>query len=289
MTSVNARDWIDTVSGGLTTQALAARIYSGRMLFFEGLAPVAALVSEARAILDDVFEGAYPPTAFHALGRDGFRKTMRQAQKRFAGSPEIARHWIDALIAAGVAPEATYRDRLVLRSAPPHETANGPGYGLLPAHRDSWGAGLDCQINWWLPIYDLTAERTMAVFPHAWERPVVNDSAGWDSGRARSESGYPELPTAREPLNWGEALPLVAPTGTLIAFSATHLHATIPNATEEARISSETRTVDRRDLIAGRGAPNVDRGPVEPGTAWFHRLHGCASLQDDLAEAGALR
>lgn len=123
----------------------------------------------------------------------------------------------------------------------------------------------------------------MAIFPRAWDRPVVNDSAGWDSGRARSEPGYPELPTAREPLDWGEALPLVAPTGTLIAFSATHLHATIPNTTEEARISSETRTVDRRDLLAGRGAPNVDRGPVEPGTAWFHRLGGGPSLRDDLA------
>ncbi|RIA47301.1 hypothetical protein [Dichotomicrobium thermohalophilum] len=289
MTGIDAEDWIDRVSGGLSPEALTGRLYTGRILFFDGLAPVASLVAETRAILEDVFDGAHPPTAYRALGLSGFRKTMRKAQRRFAQSPEIARYWTDALTAAGVAPEATYRDRLVLRSAPPHETANAPGYGLLPAHRDSWGSGLDCQINWWLPIYDLAPERTMAVFPRAWDRKVVNDSAGWDARRARSEPGYPELPTAREPLDWQEALSLVVPTGTLMAFSATHLHATVPNTTAEARISSETRTVDRDDLLAGRGAPNVDRGPVAPGTAWFQRLHGGASLQDDLEAVPAPR
>ncbi len=285
MNGTEAPDWIEHLSGGLRPDALAERIYAGRILFFAGMAPVEALVTETRTILDDVFAGEFPPTAFQTLGRDAFRKTMRKAQKRFAQSPEISRHWTEALIEAGADPRATYRDRLVLRSAPPNETANGPGYGLLPAHRDSWGAGLDCQINWWLPIYDLTANRTMAIFPRAWDRKVVNDSAGWDAARARSEAGYPELPTAREPLDWDEALPLVVPVGTLAAFSATHLHATVPNTTGEARISSETRTVDRRDLLAGRGAPNVDRGPVEAGTAWFHRLGDGASLRDDFEAA----
>lgn len=283
MSRADADDWVETISGGLSSEALAARIYEGRILIFEELAPVRALINEVRTILDDMFAGSHPTVAYRALGLAGFRKTMRTAQKRFAQSPEIVGHWTEALIAAGVDPEATYRDRLVLRAAPPYETANGPGYGLLPAHRDSWGAGIDCQINWWLPIYDLAPERTLAVFPRAFEQPVVNDSAGWDARRARSQAGYPELPTAREPLDWGDALRLVVPTGTLMAFSATHLHATVPNTTDETRISSETRTVDRRDLIAGRGAPNVDRGPVAPGTAWFHRMKGGVSLHDDLA------
>ncbi len=287
MSRVDAKDWVETVSGGLSSEALAARIYKGRILIFDELAPVRALINETRAILDEAFASAHPVVAYRALGLAGFRKMMRAAQKRFAQSPEIARHWTEALIAAGVEPESTYRDRLVLRAAPPYETANGRGYGLLPAHRDSWGVGLDCQINWWLPIYDLAPERTLAIFPRVFDQPVVNDSAGWDARRARSEAGYPELPTAREPLNWGEALKLIVPTGTLMAFSATHLHATVPNTTDETRISSETRTVDGRDLIAGRGAPNVDRGPVAPGTAWFHRVKGDGLLQEDI-ESGDL-
>lgn len=282
MSGVNADDWIERVDGGLAPKELAERIYAGRILFFDGLPAVAALIEETRAILEEVFDGAFPPTAFRALGDEGFRTSLRKAQKRFADSPEIARHYTDALIAAGAEPEATYRDRLILRAAPPFNAPSGSGYGRLPAHRDSWGAGLDCQINWWLPIYDITAERTMAIFPYAWDRKVVNDSAGWEPSRARKEPGYPELPTAREPVDWDAALPLVVPTGTLMAFSATHLHATVPNTTDQARISSETRTVDRRHLRDGRGAPNLDRGPVAPGTGWFRRLGGVATLRDDL-------
>jgi len=282
MTSeVRAQDWIERIDGGLTPDDLAARTFAGRILWFAGLPAVAALIAETRAILDDVFAGAHPPTAFRQLGEDGFRQAMQRAQKRFAASPEIERHWTQALITAGVTHEATYRDRLVLRAAPPFDAPSGSGYGTLPPHRDSWGAGLDCQINWWLPIFDLAADRTMAVFPHAWDRKVCNDSAGWDAGRARKEPGYPDLPTARERIDWAQALPLVVPTGTLMAFSASHLHATVPNTSGEARISSETRTLDRRHLLERRGAPNLDRAPGEPATAWFRRLEGASRLSDD--------
>ncbi len=282
MHGIDARDWIEHIAGGLAPDDLAAHIFAGRILWFSGLPAVAALIAESRAILDAVFAGAHPPTAFRRVGEDGFREAMRRAQKRFAASPEIERHWTAALIAAGAEPEATYRDRLVLRAAPPFDAPSGSGYGRLPPHRDSWGAGLDCQINWWLPIYDLTAGRTMAVFPRAWDRAVCNDSAGWDAARARAEQGYPDLPSARERIDWEGALPLVVPTGTLMAFSASHLHATVPNTSGEARISSETRTVDRRHLVEGRGAPNLDRAPGEPATAWFRRLHGASRLSDDL-------
>jgi len=282
MSGTNAEDWIEHIGGGLSSDALAGRIYAGRILYFHDLPAVSALVAEARAILADVFDGVFPPTAFRALGEDGFRRTVRKTQKRFAASPEIERHWTEALEAAGVDAKETYRDRLILRAAPPFDAPNGSGYGRLAAHRDSWGAGLDCQINWWLPIFELTAERTMAVFPRAWHQKVVNDSAGWDPARARKEPGYPDLPTARERIEWDDALPLVVPVGALMAFSATHLHATVPNTTDQVRISTETRTVDRRDLREGRGAPNLDRGPVEPGTAWFHRLRGGQSLREDL-------
>lgn len=282
MTStVVAEDWIDHIDGGLKSGDLAGRLFSGRIVFFSRLPAVEALIFQTRAILQEVFAGSHPPTAFRELGEDGFRQAMRRAQRRFTASPEIEQHWTQALISAGAAPEATYRDRLVLRAAPPFDAPNGSGYGRLPPHRDSWGAGLDCQINWWLPIYDITAERTMAIFPHAWNRKVVNDSAGWDPKRARREPGYPDLPTAREAVDWDGALPLVVPTGTLMAFSANHLHATVPNASGEARISSETRTVDRRHLSAGRGAPNLDRAPGEPATAWFRRLDGASLLSDN--------
>ena len=46
--------------------------------------------------------------------------------------------------------------------------------------------------------------------------------------------------------------------GEVLLFSGTQLHTSIPNTSGLARYSVDFRTVDVRDLMAGRGAPLVD-------------------------------
>ena len=70
------------------------------------------------------------------------------------------------------------------------------------------------------------------------------------------------------------------PTGTLAAFSAAHLHAGVLNTTRLTRFSVETRTVNLHDLLAKRGAPNVDGLGERPGYQWFHRVTDGMSLAD---------
>lgn len=272
--------WIDRLDHGLKPDDLAKRIFAGRILVFETLEPMVRMVTATSALLDDVFTGLPPTRAFTELNPDAYRDRMKSARIRFRKSEEIKRHYVNALIAAGCDPRTTFADRFLLRAAPPFEAPYAPGFGALPPHRDSWGAGLDCQINWWLPFYEITPERTMAIFPHYWDRAIANDSEGWDSTRAMKEPGYPTLPTAQEHVVWSEAIYLVVPPGSLVAFSASHLHATVPNRTGEARISSDTRTVDLLHLRQGRGAPNRDRGPVPPSLGWFHNIGTGQSLAE---------
>ncbi len=274
------KDFIRHLSGGLPPDALADAVFAGHILVIDGLRPVADLVEAARRILRDVFEGLPPTTAFEPLGMEAYRERMKRARSRFRKSETVGALYRSALIEAGVSPETTFADKFSLRAAPPFQAAYAPGFGALPPHRDSWGAGLDCQINWWLPIYDLTAGRTMAIFPRYWERAVENDSDGWQWQRALKEPDYPTLPTAQEPVEWSDAVCLVVPPGSLVAFSASHLHASVPNATDEARISSETRTVDLGHLQQGRGAPNVDRASIQPNFAWFHHMETGQTLID---------
>lgn len=275
--------WIDRLENGLEPDDLARRIFAGHILIFTSLKPMARLVEATRAMLDDVFKGLPPTCAFAELGHDAYREHMKSARIRFRKSEEIRRHYSDALIAAGCDPQTTYADRFSLRNAPPFDTPYAPGFGTLPAHRDSWGVGLDCQINWWFPFYELTAERTMALFPRYWSEAVVNDSDGWEWRRALKESDYPSLPTARQAVDWSDAVYLTVPPGALVAFSASHLHASVPNSSDEARISSDTRTVDLAHLRDGRGAPNLDRGAVLPSLEWFHHPDTGESLAVALA------
>lgn len=265
-------DWIEYSGNGFEPDVLAEKIFSGRILVFDGLPAMAQLVEKTRELLNSAFDGLSPTSAFDTLGAENYRARMKRARSRFLKNEEIGGLYRRALIAAGADPKTTYIDKLSLRSAPPFDAPYAPGFGTLPPHRDSWGAGLDCQINWWLPFYEITAERTMAIFPHYWDRPIANDSAGWDWQRAMKEPGYPKLPTAQEPVDWSEAITLVVPPGALVAFSASHLHATVPNTTRQARISSDTRTVDLAHLQQARGAPNVDRGAIAASLDWFRHI-----------------
>lgn len=270
--------WIDRLKNGLEPDDFATRIFTGRILVFEQLEPMARLVAATRRLLADVFKGLPPTRAFIELGHDAYRERMKTARIRFRKSEEIKHHYTDALIAAGCDPRTTYADRFSLRNAPPFETPYAPGFGVLPAHRDSWGAGLDCQINWWFPFYELTAERTMVLFPRYWSVPVANNSEGWQWQRTLKEPDYPSLPTAQQAVDWSDAVYLTVSPGSLVAFSGSHLHASVPNTSDEARLSSDTRTVDLAHLRDGCGAPNLDRGTVPPGLEWFLNMDTGESL-----------
>ena len=66
------------------------------------------------------------------------------------------------------------------------------------------------------------------------------------------------LPRLLEEVDPRDALPVTIDPGEVIAFSAQHAHVGIQNHTDYTRISLDTRTLQIRDQIAGRGARNVD-------------------------------
>ena len=52
--------------------------------------------------------------------------------------------------------------------------------------------------------------------------------------------------------------PLVGDTGSLMIFSGAQMHATVPNSTNRTRLSIDFRTIHLGDMLADRGAPNID-------------------------------
>ncbi len=47
---------------------------------------------------------------------------------------------------------------------------SGVGYAYK-AHRDTWYGSPASQINWWLPVFDLDVEQTLALYPSYWHNP----------------------------------------------------------------------------------------------------------------------
>ena len=65
-------------------------------------------------------------------------------------------------------------------------------------------------------------------------------------------------PKLQEDIKLEPNVTVVTPPGGMLLFAAAHLHSSIPNQTGETRFSIDFRVVNRKDLRARDGAPNVD-------------------------------
>ena len=187
----------------------------------------------------------------------------------FIHHPESKRHLQNVLDEFGCDLEKTYFD------VPRMRTATSDGYlttGIALAwhpHRDTWYSAPACQINWWLPIYEIDSDNAMAFHPRYWTKPIQNSSAGynyytWNKmhrgenvAKLVKEDTRP-LPRATEPIELDPQVRLICPVGGVILFSGHHMHSSVPNTSGITRFSIDFRTVHLDDVVAKRGAPNIN-------------------------------
>ena len=256
-------------------------------MLFDSLSATRRLVQKARSIARHCFDMQNPTHAHRRFARKVFFERAAAAQKEFNTAPYRA-IFADCLTEIGLSTNGLFRDTLGLRIAPPVKTHEGGFRSNVAIHRDTWGSGLQAQINWWLPVWPLTKERTMGFYPAHWLKPIANTTAQWSfkeflASRKKAAPGkaaaYPSAPCALVAPD-GEVYPVLPPVGSMLVFSSAHLHASIPNHTALTRFSIEIRTVSLGDLRKNRGAPNVDCESKEPLTHLFRSLSDNTRLSD---------
>ncbi len=254
-----------------THAALSRRIFRGEILCFRGLEAIRRLTQTARKIARESFDCAHPRRAHLLYKKAEFFARAERAQKAF-NDAECKSLFADALREIGLPAEEMFWDTLGLRVSPPVATHSGGFRSSVKVHRDTWGSAMPAQINWWAPVWDVTAKRTMGFYPSYWNRPLANTTAQWSfaeflASRKQSAPGemakYPSAPRALEEPD-EEARPVLIRPGELLAFSSAHLHSSIPNQTALTRFSLEIRTLGADDLQKQRGAKNVDNESRKP-------------------------
>ncbi len=257
-------------------EAVSAALFDGALMLF-GNATITALADRARTILAETFQTDDPVRAENSLSASTFSRLALLARRRVAEDAELARLWHAVFAAFGFRSADMWMDRIRLRVVPSRRDIGHRRLQAIAPHRDTWGSGIQAQVNWWMPLYPLADTRTMLVWPELFRRPVPNDSADWCFEAARR--GGPLLPTACvEPPAKG--LPVRIAPGELLAFSAAHLHRGITDGSGLTRFGIDTRTVWEADRLAGRGAPNVDGPPTTPARQmwrWFTPPERCAA------------
>lgn len=240
-------------------------LFSGAIVRHPVCAPMQAVVDFTRQFLEDRLHPAVPVLMHQLPGDLGER--CRMLQRDYSRSAQAQRLWGDLFIAAGLDPAETARDRLILRVQPPVAGREwSRSAGTVGFHRDTWGSNLYAQVNWWAPVYPVSAGRTFAFLPELFAQPLENSSEGYDiqSLIARNRGEGPPVrqgemtPRLTRDVDLSSAQPVIIAPGEVITFSGQHAHVGVPNTTPLTRISLDTRTIRITDIRAGRGARNVD-------------------------------
>jgi hypothetical protein len=245
-----------------------AQLYDGQLFVFSPTAASRALVALARELISEAFGMRDPETAQYHMPVEEYAAILATLKPRFIHHPESKRLIQQMLSERGCDLEQTYFDVPRLRTATSDDyLTTGIAYAFHP-HRDTWYSAPQCQLNWWLPVYELESGRSMALHPRYWSQPLRNSSRTYNYAEWNQKSRFNAAkqigqdtrvqPRAEEEVEMDPQIRIVTPVGGVLVFSAAQLHSTVPNMTGRTRFSIDFRTVHLNDARQMSGAPNVD-------------------------------
>ena len=278
-------------------------LYDGQLFVYSRRASILAFTNFARSMIEDAFGGLDPRTAQKSMPVERYATLLGKLKPAFIHHSESKHHLKEILEDLGCDLERTYFDVPRMRSSTSDNyLTTGIAFAWHP-HRDTWYSAPACQINWWLPIYEIESDNAMAFHPRYWTQPVKNSSGGynyytWNKlhrgenvAKLVKEDPRP-LPRATEPMELDPQIRLICPVGGVILFSGAQMHSSVPNTSGMTRFSIDFRTIHLDDAVAKRGAPNIDSACT--GTVMRDYLRGTdlsrmpeevVALYDDGTEA----
>jgi hypothetical protein len=275
--------------------ARRARLFAGDLFVQSPTSASMALCALAREMTEAAFAPLDPRTAQHAMPVARFASILADLKPRFIHDPR-AKTLIQALLTAlGCDPELTYFDVPRLRTSTSDDyLSTGISYAFHP-HRDTWYSAPACQVNYWMPVYEVAADNVMAMHPAYWSRGIANGSrdynyAEWNRTSRATAAQHIGTDTRRqprpeEPVELDSEVRIVTPVGGLLVFSGAHLHSTVPNTSGVTRYSIDFRTVHLHDVEGRRGAPNIDSQCTGTTMGDYLRVRDLAHLPEALIQA----
>lgn len=243
-------------------------LYTGQIYVYSPTSATTALCQLARDMCEDAFAPHHPVEAQHHVSVERYTEILKTLKPAFIHHPRCKELIKQILDEKRCDLERVCFDVPRLRTATSDEyLTSGLAYAFKP-HRDTWYSTPRCQLNWWLPVYEVQAENCMAFHTHYWDHPLKNSSEefnyqNWNNVGRKNAHHQGKKDTRRqsealEPVKLDPQLRIVTEPGGLMIFSAAHLHSTVPNTSGRTRFSIDFRTVHLDELATNSGAPNLD-------------------------------
>jgi hypothetical protein len=275
-------------------EARRLRLYGGDLYAFSPTPSATKLAELAQELSEAAFAPFDPEIAQESMPAERYVQILAELKPAFIHHPRAKELIAGLLSEIGADIERTYFDVPRLRTMAHGQYLNAGLAYQFHSHRDTWFSAPQQQLNWWLPVYPIESENSMAFHPQYFDRAIRNSSAGYDydewnkTGRQQAaklvKQETRKQPQAEEPIELTPDVRVVTPAGGMITFSAAQLHTTVPNTTERTRFSIDFRTVNLDDLLEGVGAPNLDAACTGTTLGDFLRASDLAPLPADLIE-----
>jgi len=243
-------------------------LYSGQLFVYSPTQSSLGLCELAHSLSIEAFAPIDPKTAQHEMPVEKYAAVLERLKPTFIHHPRAKQLIPSLLKELGCDIKKTYFDVPRLRtSTSDNYLTTGIAYAFHP-HRDTWYSAPQCQLNWWIPVYEITPDNGLAFHPRYWDKPLKNGSRGYNYYRWNAEGRKSaaqqigkdtrQQPKPEEPVELDPQIRLVVPPGGIIVFSGAHLHSSVPNTSGYTRFSIDFRTVNLDDVRERIGAPNLD-------------------------------
>ena len=256
------------IDAPMTDDARREALFRGQLLVYSATPKSNALVEFARGMLCEAFGSLDPEAAQYHMPVEEYAALLADLKPRFIHHPKSKEFLRAILRDLDCDPEKTYFDVPRMRSSTSDNyLTSGIAYAFHP-HRDCWYSAPFCQINFWIPVYAIEPENSMAFHPTYWSRGIRNGSweynyDEWNRVSRQTAAQHVKTDTRKQPkaeesMELNPQLRVIVPPGGILLFSAAQMHSSVPNTSGRTRFSIDFRTVQADDLAARRGAPNVD-------------------------------
>lgn len=267
-------------------------LFRGQLLVFSPRQNSLALVEFARELIREAFGTQDPRDAQHSLAVEEYVAVLSTLKPKFINHPTSKDLVCNLLTEMGCDPVKTYFDVARMRTVTSGGyLTSGIAYEFHP-HRDTWYSAPMSQINWWIPIYDIEPDNTMAFHTRYWDTPLDNESSEFNYYEyvqtARKDAAKyikkdtRKQPHPRGPIEMNPQLRIIPQVGGTVLFSGAHLHSTVPNTTGRTRFSIDFRTVHLDDVTVKKGAPNIDSACIGTALRDFLRVSDLSRIQEEL-------
>jgi hypothetical protein len=276
----------------VSDDARRRHLYDGQIHVYSPRSSAVELCNFARQMCVEAFTPHDPQTAQYKLPVERFAAILAELKPKFIHHPTSKMLIQNLLKEMGCDVAKTYFDVPRLRTSTSDDyLTSGISYAFHP-HRDTWYSAPFCQINWWMPVYEIVPENIMAFHPRYWSQPVRNSSRvynyqEWNNTSRQNAAQHIKAdtrvqPRPEEPMELDPQLRVAMPVAGMMLFSAAQMHSTVPNTSGRTRFSIDFRTVHLDDAVARRGAPNIDSACT--GTTMGDYLRGpdLAHLPDEV-------